>query len=270
MPHPRRPRASPGNGADDDKARGIFPTDASPAIKRDGRCGHGPARIRRGVYLEHELRGRLDLRTDAFELARRVGASGGIGPAFGIGGTGDRAVRGAVCRAVVVGVLVGRTIGVGRTVGHAVGFGRTVGLGRAIVVGQRLLLTAPGLVSADRHVMEDELVASGRFVRIETRGQRTGLARPVTVGFVDDENGPEGSVLVAAGSAETAWAQNLLVEPSCRVTLADRSFDARAEPLGPAEHARAIRGLIIRYGTPAEGLGHGPSFRLSPVVEAPA
>ena len=47
--------------------------------------------------------------------------------------------------------------------------------------------------------------------------------------------------------------------------IGDRSFEAIAEPLGPADHARAIRELILRYGTPSEGLGHGPSFRLGPV-----
>jgi deazaflavin-dependent oxidoreductase (nitroreductase family) len=114
--------------------------------------------------------------------------------------------------------------------------------------------------------MEDDLVASGRFVRIETRGQRSGLARAVTIGFAAD-GGPDGALLVAAGSDDTAWALNLLADPSCRVTLGDRSFDAIAEPLSPADHARAIRELILRYGTPAEGLGHGPSFRLRPVVE---
>ena len=36
----------------------------------------------------------------------------------------------------------------------------------------------------------------------------------------------------------------------------------------PAEHARAIRGLILRYGTPAEGLGRGDSFRLRPAGDA--
>jgi len=112
--------------------------------------------------------------------------------------------------------------------------------------------------------MEDELVASGRFVRIEARGARSGLARPVTVGFVEDDDGPPGALLVAAGIG-TAWAGNLLAEPACRVTTGERSFDAVAEPLEPADHARAVRGLILRYGTPAEGLGHGPSFRLRPV-----
>lgn len=116
--------------------------------------------------------------------------------------------------------------------------------------------------------MEDELVGSGRFVRIETRGARTGLARAVTVGFVEDDEGPPGAVLVAAGSGDTAWASNLLSEPACVVRIGNRSFDAAAEPLEPADHARAIRALILRYGTPAEGLGHGPSFRLRPVGTA--
>lgn len=117
--------------------------------------------------------------------------------------------------------------------------------------------------------MEDELVASGRFVRIETRGERSGLARPVTVGFVEDEAYP-GALLVAAGSAETSWARNLLADPSCLVTTGDRSFEAIAEPLTGVDHARTIRELILRYGTPAEGLGHGTSFRLRPVEEGTA
>jgi deazaflavin-dependent oxidoreductase (nitroreductase family) len=115
--------------------------------------------------------------------------------------------------------------------------------------------------------MEDDLVASGRFVRISTLGGRTGLTRSVTVGFVDDDEGPPGSILVAAGAADSDWARNLLANPACLVEIGERVFDAVAEPLAPAEHGRAIRGLILRYGTPAEGLGRGESFRLRPVVE---
>jgi deazaflavin-dependent oxidoreductase (nitroreductase family) len=115
--------------------------------------------------------------------------------------------------------------------------------------------------------MEDDLVASGRFVRIETRGEQSGLARTVTVGFVEDDGSP-GALLVAAGSAETAWARNLLSDPACLVRLGDRSFAAVAEPLAGADHARAVRELILRYGTPAEGLGHGTSFRLRPADPA--
>jgi len=114
--------------------------------------------------------------------------------------------------------------------------------------------------------MEDELLASGRFVRFVARGSRSGLDRPVTVGFVDAEDG-SGAILVAATAPDAAWAGNLLADPACHVRVGDRSFDAVAEPLDRAEHARAIRGLILRYGTPAEGLGHGPSFRLRPVGE---
>jgi deazaflavin-dependent oxidoreductase (nitroreductase family) len=116
--------------------------------------------------------------------------------------------------------------------------------------------------------MEDDLVASGRFVRIEARGERSGLARAVTVGFIEDAAAP-GAVLVAAGSADAAWARNLLAEPRCHVWLADRSFEAVAEPLDATDHARAIRELILRYGTPAESLGHGTSFRLRPVGPGP-
>jgi deazaflavin-dependent oxidoreductase (nitroreductase family) len=118
-------------------------------------------------------------------------------------------------------------------------------------------------VAADREAMEDELVASGRFVRIEMRGATGDRRRAVTVGYVDDGPGG-GAVLVAAGAADAAWARDLLATPACRVRIGDRSFDATAEPLGPADHARAVRELILRYGTPAEGLGHGPSFRLRP------
>ncbi len=113
--------------------------------------------------------------------------------------------------------------------------------------------------------MDDDLVASGRFVRITTVGGRSGRSRSVTIGFVDDDEGPPGSILVSSGGSDTAWARNLLAEPACRVEIGERAYDAVAEPLTPAEHARAVRGLILRYGTPAEGLGRGDLFRLRPV-----
>lgn len=116
--------------------------------------------------------------------------------------------------------------------------------------------------------MEDDLVAAGRVIRIETRGRTTGLARDVAVGFVQDPDA-DGTLLVAAGSDETAWARNLLEQPRCRVALGARRFEAIAEPLSRDEHVRAIRALIVRYGTPSEDLGRGPSFRLRPVREEP-
>ncbi len=115
--------------------------------------------------------------------------------------------------------------------------------------------------------MEDDLVASGRFARIEMLGAQSGAARAVTVGFVEDDPAdPAGAILVAAGSPETAWARNLEADPRCRVRVGDRTFDAVAEPLAREDHVRTIRDLILRYGTPSEGLGRGPSFRLRPVT----
>jgi len=84
----------------------------------------------------------------------------------------------------------------------------------------------------------------------------------VAVGYVDQ---PDGSVLVAAGD-RARWASNLLADPAVLVEVGDRRFEAIAEPLAGPDHALAIRELILRYGTPAERLGRGPSFRLRPVA----
>jgi deazaflavin-dependent oxidoreductase (nitroreductase family) len=107
--------------------------------------------------------------------------------------------------------------------------------------------------------MADELVRDGRLARLWTTGRRTRQRRPVSVGFVEQQ---DGSLLVAASDDASDWASNLLEEPSCTVEVAGRTFDAVAEPLAGADHARAIRELILRYGTPSERLGLGPSFRL--------
>ncbi len=111
--------------------------------------------------------------------------------------------------------------------------------------------------------MEEDLFATGRFIRLETRGRTTDKPRVVTIGYVEE---PDGSLLVAARSDATAWARNLDADPACRVELGPRRWDAVAEPLARDDHVRAIRALILRYGTPSEDLGRGPSFRLRPVV----
>jgi deazaflavin-dependent oxidoreductase (nitroreductase family) len=120
----------------------------------------------------------------------------------------------------------------------------------------------PGPGAGNGPAWEPELVASGRVARLVTTGRRTGLPRPVVVGFVEEA---DGSILVAATDDVTAWGLNLLDDPLCTVEFGDRRFTAVAEPLDGADHARAISGLILRYGTPSEGLGRGPSFRLRPI-----
>jgi deazaflavin-dependent oxidoreductase (nitroreductase family) len=107
--------------------------------------------------------------------------------------------------------------------------------------------------------VEDDLVAWGRALRLETAGRVSGRTARATVGFV--ERMP-GVVVVAAGSLRANWALNLLDQPACRVTMGETSFDAVARPLLGDEHAAAVRDLILRYGTPSEGLGAGPSFEL--------
>ena len=89
------------------------------------------------------------------------------------------------------------------------------------------------------------------------------MARPVAVGYVEE---PGGSVLVAAG-VSARWALNLLAQPRVDVVIGERAFTAIAEGLDAGDHAKAIRELILRYGTPAERLGRGLSFRLRPVDE---
>jgi hypothetical protein len=87
----------------------------------------------------------------------------------------------------------------------------------------------------------------------------SGSIARAAVGFLDE---PDGSLLVAAGDPEAAWALNLLAEPRCRVTIGDRSAMAEAAELVGPDRARAIRELILKYGTPSERLGSGPAFRL--------
>ena len=105
----------------------------------------------------------------------------------------------------------------------------------------------------------EQLAGWGKVARVETRGWRSGQPLEVAVGFIE---APDGSLLVAAGSADAAWARNLEVEPHCRVRIESVSFDALAEPMSGPERANAIRELILKYGTPAERLGAGPAFRL--------
>lgn len=110
----------------------------------------------------------------------------------------------------------------------------------------------------------DDEVASGRYARLELRSA-TGATRAVTVGFVDSS---DAGILVASGTPEARWAVALASDDDVVVTIAERRFRASATVLeeGDPERARALRELILRYGTPSERLGRGPVFRLSPLA----
>jgi deazaflavin-dependent oxidoreductase (nitroreductase family) len=102
-----------------------------------------------------------------------------------------------------------------------------------------------------------------RFARLRMRGRRSGQERSVTVGFVAE---PDGTILVAAGTPDSAWPRNLLADPIVEVAIGGRTFTGEAEPLDDRDprRGRAVRELILRYGTPSEGLGSGPIFVIRP------
>jgi len=117
----------------------------------------------------------------------------------------------------------------------------------------------------DKTTIGEQLVEWGKVALIETTGRVSGAKARAAVGFIE---GPDGSLVVAAGSESADWALNLRSDPHCRATIGDVTGDFTATELRDAERAAAVTSLILRYGTPAEGLGRGPVFRLQATGEA--
>jgi hypothetical protein len=113
--------------------------------------------------------------------------------------------------------------------------------------------------------VDDDLVATGRYARLDIDPIDGDRHRMITVGFVPGE---DGSIVVAATAPDARWAGALATAAKVRVTIAERSFDATPEELAERDPGRglAVRDLILRYGTPSEGLGRGPVFRLRPIA----
>ena len=107
----------------------------------------------------------------------------------------------------------------------------------------------------------EELAAWGKVVLLEISGRRTARTIRVAVGFLEE---PDGSLLVAAGDPGASWAANLVADPVCHGTIGQVRQAYRAEEIDGPDRARAVTGLILKYGTPAERLGAGPAFRLRP------
>jgi deazaflavin-dependent oxidoreductase (nitroreductase family) len=108
----------------------------------------------------------------------------------------------------------------------------------------------------------EQLSRWGKVATIETRGRVSGRPVRTAVGFIA---GDDGSLLIAAGDPDADWARNLEANPICVVWVGDRRGAYAATPLEPAETNALVAALILRYGTPAERLGRGPAFRLTPV-----
>ncbi|MFL5725977.1 MAG: nitroreductase family deazaflavin-dependent oxidoreductase [Chloroflexota bacterium] len=109
----------------------------------------------------------------------------------------------------------------------------------------------------------EQLAATGTVALLETRGRVSGRSARAAVGYVEE---PDGSLIVAAGRPDAAWALNLMADPACTTTIGEAVTTRLAEELTGAERNAAVASLILRYGTPAEGLGRGPAFRLRRIL----
>ena len=120
-------------------------------------------------------------------------------------------------------------------------------------------MAGPGSLTDE---LGEQLAGWGKVIRLETRGRVSGRPVEVALGYLEE---PDGTLLVAAGSADADWARNLEADPRCAVRLGKDSWPAQAEAVDRPDASRAVRELILRYGTPAERLGLGPVFRLRPL-----
>ena len=107
----------------------------------------------------------------------------------------------------------------------------------------------------------EELARWGKVAWLETTGRTSGNPVTAAVGFIDES---DGSLFVAAGSESADWALNLRANPRCHVTISDVVGWYDATEVDDDRRAKAVVDLILKYGTPAERLGRGPVFRLTP------
>jgi deazaflavin-dependent oxidoreductase (nitroreductase family) len=107
----------------------------------------------------------------------------------------------------------------------------------------------------------EELAGWGKVALIETVGRKSGLPVRNAVGFIE---GDDASLTIAAGSEDSDWALNLRANPACRATIGERVGAYEAHEIDGPERSTALNQLVLKYGTPAERLGRGPVFRLTP------
>lgn len=107
----------------------------------------------------------------------------------------------------------------------------------------------------------EELAGWGKVALVQTVGRVSAASVTAAVGFIEED---DGTLHVAAGSDSSDWALNLRANPQCRVTIGDRFATYEAAEEADDDRGRTVTQLILKYGTPAERLGHGPTFRLVP------
>jgi len=114
----------------------------------------------------------------------------------------------------------------------------------------------------DETSLGEQLAEWGKVALVETRGRVSGRPARAAVGFIEES---DGSLLIAAGSEDSDWVRNLRADARCAVTIGERTAAFSAFEIDGPERSRALAELVLKYGTPAERLGHGPVFRLTAV-----
>ena len=122
-------------------------------------------------------------------------------------------------------------------------------------------------LTADDQSIGEQLAEWGKVALIETTGRVSGTPARAAVGFIEEADGSLSSLPAPnRPTGRSTCAQTRAVgQPSAMST---RNCDATE--LDGAERAAAVTSLILKYGTPAEGLGRGPVFRLRQVGNAQA
>jgi deazaflavin-dependent oxidoreductase (nitroreductase family) len=115
----------------------------------------------------------------------------------------------------------------------------------------------------DESSIGEQLAEWGKVALVETRGRVSGRQSRAAVGFIEE---PDGSLLIAAGTDYSDWVRNLRADARCAVTIGDRTAPFSALEIEGPERSKTLIELVLKYGTPAEKLGHGPVFRLTPAV----
>jgi deazaflavin-dependent oxidoreductase (nitroreductase family) len=113
-----------------------------------------------------------------------------------------------------------------------------------------------------------QLAAWGKVAMLQTIGRKSGKLVQSAVGFIEED---DGCMLVASGSDSADWVLNLRANPHAIATVGEKSavYNQAIELEGDERNAILVA-LIVKYGTPSEGLGHGPVFRLMrPLESAP-
>lgn len=114
----------------------------------------------------------------------------------------------------------------------------------------------------------EQLASWGKVAMLQTIGRKSGKPVQSAVGFIEED---DGCMLVAAGTDSADWVQNLRANPHAIATVGEKSaaYNQAIELEGDERNAIVVA-LILKYGTPSEGLGRGPVFRLiRPLESAP-